>query len=244
MKSILLTRSQEDNFNIIRILEKDNNITLSKNSKNDVFIKSFKYICSPLIKYKNLEINSNVISGYNNIIITSYFASKILVSWFSEQETMKKIFNIWVVGNLSAKLLSDNNFPIVYVAQNVDDLIKKLPKRILTQTIYLSSNEITKNLSKEITRQIIYEVIYARRLNQIEEIKKGLDYVLLYSQNSAKTLNRLLIDNNLLPYLSNTIVITISKNVADNIRFFPKNVIYCVNEKPEQILELLLSHHE
>lgn len=121
MKSILLTRSQEDNFNIIRILEKDNNITLSKNSKNNVFIKNFKYICSPLIKYKNLEISSNVIAGYNNIIITSYFASKILVSWFSEQEKMKKIFNIWVVGNSSAKLLSDNNFSIIYVAQNVDD---------------------------------------------------------------------------------------------------------------------------
>ncbi|XVN42937.1 MAG: hypothetical protein RCG15_01095 [Candidatus Rickettsia vulgarisii] len=242
MKSILLTRSQEDNFNIIRTLENDNNIILSKNSKNNIFIGKFKYICSPLIKYKNLEIDNNIVAGYNNIIITSQFASKILISWFNQQEELKKKFNIWVVGNLSSNLLSNNNFSIVYEAQNINDLIKNIPKEIYRQSIYLSSNEIAKNLPKEITRQIIYEVAYTQELNQIEKIKKGIDYILLYSQNSTKILNKLLSINNLLPYLSNSLVITISKNVADNIRFFPKNVIYCEGGKPEQMLKLLLDN--
>lgn len=242
MKSILLTRSAEDNFNVIQALEQGNSLTSFWDSKNGIVIGKFKYICSPLIKYKNLEINSNVIIGYNNLIITSKFASKILISWFNQKEKLKTRFNIWVVGHSSSNLLTDNNFSVVYAAPNIDDLVKNIPKEIYKQTIYLSSNKITKNLPKAIKRQIIYEAIYANKLDQIEEIKKGLDYILLYSQNSVKILNRLLIDNGLLPYLSNTLVISISKNVADNIRFFPKNVIYCDNGRPDQMLKLLSSN--
>lgn len=95
------------------------------------------------------------------------------------------------------------------------------------------------DLAAEIRREIIYEVEYASDLHQIDEIQKGINYILLYSHNSTNTLIELFTKNNLLPLLKNSIAITISKKVADNIRFFVKNVVYCDDGRPEQILELL-----
>ncbi len=251
MKSVLLTRSPEDNHNII------SNLKLL-----DLTNCYFDYICSPLVEYEDLLVNSTILGGYSNVIITSKFAGKIFASWFNDKESLnitsqnkpniqipqsldfipnigiKK--NIWLVGDSSKLLLLSKNITIKYIAENIADLIKNLPCEIYAETIYLSSNEITQDLPKEINRYIIYQVKYATELYQIEKIKKGIDYILIYSQNSAKALIKLLIKYNLLELLANSLVITISKKVADIIRFFSKNVVYCDNGKPSQMLELLI----
>ena len=232
MKSVLLTRSQADNYDIIRALE-DNDIKCN-----------FNYISSPLVKPKNLRISSNILRDYHNIIVTSKFATKILVTWSAKQSSLvnnpiiKK--NIWVVGNSSKLILEQNNFIIKYVAENVEDLIRNLPQAIYHQTIYLSANEITQELPNQIDRKIIYEITYANKLQKIKELEQGVDYILLYSQNSARTLIELLIQYNLLAILSNCLIITISKKVADIIRSFTKNVVYCYSGKTNQMLELLI----
>lgn len=230
MRSLLLTRNQEDNDNIIRDLE-----------QTGVY---FNYISSPLVEYENLGLDSNILTNYSDIIITSKYAAKILASWFIGEQYSDEYINrknIWLVGNSSKLLLSSKKFLIKYVARNVEELLKNLPREIHDQTIYLSSNEITQDLPMKIDRHIIYQVKYATKLQQIEQITKGVDYILLYSQNTAQTFIELLMKNNLLKILASSMVITISLRVADIVKFFTKNVIYCDNGKPEKMLELLIN---
>lgn len=242
MKSVLLTRSAEDNDDIIRMLESKNFASDKEQLLNQR--PKFKYICSPLIKYRELGFNPAILYDYNNIIITSKVATKLFVSQFNQQPNLQHqnpIKKIWVVGDSSNIILGQHNFTIAYKAQNIQELIENIPPQLYKQSIYLSSNEITQDLPSAIKRQIIYEVQYANTLHHIEEIKKGVDYILLYSQNSAKTLVTLLKQNNLLELFFSTKVITISEKVATIIRFFTKNVIYCNGGQPEEMLTLLTS---
>lgn len=228
MKSVLLTRSLEDNYDIIRELEQD-------------YLKdySFNYICCPLVEYQTLPLNATslntILHDYPNVIITSKFAARILAG---HQNIEKK--NMWIVGNSSKLILEQNNFVAQYVATNIQNLLANIPPEIYNQTIYLSSNEITQDLPQAIKRHIIYQVKYATKLHQIAEIEKGINFILLYSQNSTKTFIELLIKNNLLKSLANSLVITISEKVANIISSFTKNVVYCDNGQPQQMLELLI----
>lgn len=237
MKSVLLTRSAEDNYDIIRMLESKYFALGQAQLLNHR--PKFQYICSPLIKYRELGFNPAILYDYNNIIITSKVATKLFISQFSKHQNSVK--QIWVVGDSSNIILRQHNFTVAYKAQNIQELIENIPTQLYKQSIYLSSNEITQDLPSAIKRQIIYEVQYANTLHHIEEIKKGVDYILLYSQNSAKTLVTLLKQNNLLELFFSTKLITISEKVATIIRFFTKNVIYCNEGKPEEMLILLTS---
>ncbi|WP_341756447.1 MULTISPECIES: uroporphyrinogen-III synthase [unclassified Candidatus Tisiphia] len=224
MKSVLLTRSLEDNYDIIRELERN-------------YECRFNYICCPLVEYQTLPLDATLLHDYPNIIITSKFAAKILAG---HQNLAKK--NMWIVGNSSRIILEQNNLIVQYVASNIQNLLENIPPAIYDQTIYLSSNEITQDLPQAIKRHIIYQVKYATKLQQMAEIEKGINFILLYSQNSTKTFLELLIKNNLLKLLANSLVITISKKVANIISSFSKNVVYCDNGQPQQMLELLIYH--
>ncbi|HJD60307.1 MAG TPA: hypothetical protein LFW20_06695 [Rickettsia endosymbiont of Omalisus fontisbellaquei] len=217
MKSVLLTRNIEEN-----------NETIKEISKNNL---DLRYIHCPLIKYKTLDFNINILDNYLNVIITSKYAASILADYDLIQD-------IWVVGNKSKQLLGKK---VAYVAKNVEDLIKHFPPDLYEQTIYLSSNEITKDLPDKIARHIIYNVEYLNELplSIIKEFKSNIDFVLLYSQNSATTLVRLLLQNNLLEYLQDSLVIAISLKVANIVRPFIKNVIYCDDQNPNDIIKLL-----
>ena len=69
--------------------------------------------------------------------------------------------------------------------------------------------------------------------------KMSIDFILLYSQNSAKTFLRLLLQNNLLEYLQDSLVVAISLKVANIVRPFIKNVVYCDDQNPNDIIKLL-----
>jgi uroporphyrinogen-III synthase len=107
--------------------------------------------------------------------------------------------------------------------------------------IYLSGNKITKNMPKGITRHIIYKVNYKSSLShaEIEQARQGLDYILLYSQNCAKILLELLRKYGLLESLKSTKIIAISQKVANIVRLYFKNIIYCVDDNYDQMLEIL-----
>ena len=115
-----------------------------------------------------------------------------------------------------------------------------MPSKLYGDSIYLSSNKIAQDLPSAIKREIIYQVKYKEYIPEIEKIKKGVDYILLYSQNCASTLLHLLIENNLVSLLLHATIIAISAKVADIVRPFAKNMFYCNSNKPEQMLELLM----
>ncbi|MEY4463755.1 MAG: hypothetical protein RLZZ81_726 [Pseudomonadota bacterium] len=248
MKSVLLTRNIEENNETIKEISKYN--------------LDLRYIYCPLIKYKTLDFNINILDNYSNIIITSKYAASILAGHNLKQD-------IWVVGNKSKQLLGKK---VAYAAKNVEDLIKYFPSDLYEQAIYLSSNEITKDLPNKIARHIIYNVEYLNELplSIIKEFKSNIDFILLYSQNSAKTLVKLLLQNNLLEYTADTskarsqisgepaeriidvpnlevskvylqdsLVVAISLKVANIVRPFIKNVVYCDDQNPNDIIKLL-----
>ncbi|ABV73423.1 hypothetical protein A1E_02390 [Rickettsia canadensis str. McKiel] len=220
MKSVLLTRSLEENRKIIKEMSKSN--------------LDLHYIHCPLIKYKILDFNVNILANYSNIIITSKYAAIIITKHYINQ-------NIWVVGNTSKKLLENKGLKVTYTAKNLEDLIEHFPPKLYEQTIYLSSNEITKDLPNEIARHIIYSVEYLNELpvSIIKEFEKNIDFILCYSQNSAKTLVKLLLQNNLLQYVQESLVVAISLKVANIVRPFTKNVVYCDDQNPNDIIKLL-----
>ncbi|ABV75046.1 hypothetical protein A1C_03865 [Rickettsia akari str. Hartford] len=220
MKSVLLTRNIEEN-----------NKTIKKISKYNL---DLRYIHCPLIKYATLDFNIYSLDNYSNIIITSKYSANILVGYNLKQD-------IWVVGSKSKRLLGKK---VIYTAKNVADLIKHFPPDLYEQTIYLSSNEITKDLPNKIARHIIYNVEYLNELpiSIIKELEKNIDFILLYSQNSAKTFIRLLLQNNLLTYLQDSLVVAISLKVANIVRPFIKNVVYCDDRNPNDIIKLLFEN--
>ena len=216
MKSVLLTRNIEENNETIKEISKYN--------------LDLRYIHCPLIKYKTLDFNIDILDNYSNIIITSKYAANILAGHNLKQD-------VWVVGSKSKRLLGKK---VIYTAKNVEDLIKHFPPDLYEQTIYLSSNEITKDLSNKIARHIIYNVEYLNELPLIiKEFKSNIDFILLYSQNSAKTFVRLLLQNNLLEYLQDSLVVAISLKVANIVRPFIKNVVYCDDQNPNDVIKLL-----
>lgn len=225
MKSVLLTRSVEDNHRIIQQIKK----------------YDFNYIHCPLIEYKKLNISPKILIGYSNIIITSKYAAKILKSW--QPAIVNLDFDIWVVGEISKNILENiPSFKIIKSAKNIDDLISHFPTNQYKQTIYLSSNEITHELPPQITKQIIYQVRYLDILPKFKDLNQPIDYILLYSQNTAKTLVKLLLKNNSSISIQNSIVVAISLKVANIIRPFVKNVVYCEKENQNSVINLLLDN--
>ena len=269
MKSILLTRSFEGNRETIEEISRLN--------------LNFNYIHCPLIKYKTLDFDTDILKDYSNIIITSKYVANILANYDLKHD-------IWVVGTKSKQLLNNKNLKVAYTANNVQDLIKHFPAYLYEQAIYLSSNEITRNLPAKIKRHIIYNVEYLDEMPssitkefknnfrlfsklpykqgfekdakcrttayidiiedlsaestyklplEVEIRKRSIDFILLYSQNSAKTLVKLLLQNNLLEYLQDSLVVAISLEVANIVRSFIKNVIYCDDQNPTNIIKLL-----
>ncbi|MCC8370382.1 MAG: uroporphyrinogen-III synthase [Rickettsia endosymbiont of Stiretrus anchorago] len=240
MKSVLLTRSWEANLETTQEIG-----------------KYFHYINCPVIKYKTLDFNANILKNYSNIIITSKYAAIIINNLScrdlitassnkldSVDKSLDYKHNIWVVGDKSREILINKGFKIAYAGKNVDDLMQHFPADLYEQTIYLSSNEITKDLPDKIKRYIIYNVEYLNELplSVVKELKNSVDFILLYSQNSAKTLLKLLSENNLLEYLQNSLVVAISLKVANIVRPFLKNVVYCDDQNPNDLIKLLFEN--
>lgn len=220
MKSVLLTRSWEANLETTQEIG-----------------KYFHYVNCPIIKYRTLDFDTNILKNYSNIIVTSKYAAIIIAK-------CELNHNIWVVGDKSREILINKGFKIAYAGKNVDDLMQHFPDDLYEQAIYLSSNEITKDLPDKIKRYIVYNVEYLNELplSVVKELKNSVDFILLYSQNSAKTLLKLLSENNLLEYLQNSLVIAISLKVANIVRPFFKNVVYCDDQNPNDLIKLLFEN--
>ncbi len=206
-KKILLTRSLDDN----KILQ---NILASK---------KWDCINFPLFKSVNLFKEVIVPKKYSDIIITSKRAAKLLI------ENNGQTKNAWVVGKISSDILKAKNYNIKYMAKSAIELKTNLPSKIYDRLIYFSGNIITIEMPSPIDKIIVYEIKYKEKLteNDINILTKGVEYVLLYSENCAKTLLTLIIKKNLLKSLEHATFIVISSKVAAVMSEYFKNVIIC-----------------
>ena len=93
MKSILLTRSLEANQETIEEINR--------------YGLNFRYIECPLINYKSLDFDADILKNYSNIIITSKYAATIIA-----KHELKH--NIWVVGDKSKKLLINITHTVIF----------------------------------------------------------------------------------------------------------------------------------
>lgn len=213
MKNILLTRSE------------DNQLLQQK-------LRAKGFVCHqiPLITYINLLDRDDVTgvllrANYSNIIITSKYAAKLICDAKNIGNIDEKYF--WVVGQASANILGNNGYNIKETASTARQLIEKLPSDILSDMLYLSGDHITTDMPEPVRRLIIYKVQYKNNLSsdEIEMIKNGMNYVTLYSENSAKTLYTLLSRNNLLKYMEDSVLVAISEKVANIMSGCCKDII-------------------
>lgn len=229
MKSVWLTRSFIDNLELEQQLKSYN----------------FRLINQPLITYVDDKkaLDQNIVSKYKNIIITSKRAAEI-ISCNSLVYKNSEV-SAWVVGNSAAQILQEAGLNIQFIALNVEQLIINLPKSIYSEMIYLSSNMITKALPKKIRRLIIYKVKYNTKLskNEVDTFAQGVDYILLYSKNCAKTLIQV-INKYQLHKLKNSTLITLSLKIAKELYSYFNNVLYCDEERQNTIIKLLIMNEK
>lgn len=215
-KSILLTRTKSSNLIL----------------KEKLVPHGFDLVECSLIKHKLSPFDEEAFDKYSNIVITSNFAASNLPNSNGSKY-------VWVVGVDSEKILKNKDYKTKFCAPDAIILEKELLKNNHTKAIYLSGNNITVEMPSNIKRVVFYETDYKKSLSQLEiqRIKLGIGYILLYSENCAKTLLQLLLENNLLKYLGSTTIVTISSKVGRIVEGYFKNIKNCISGK--QIIEFL-----
>ena len=215
-KSILLTRAKSANLIL----------------KEKLMPRGFDLVECSLIKHKLLPFDEKVFNSYSDIVITSNFAASNLPNSNGSKY-------VWVVGENSEKILKDKGYNIKFCAPDAITLEKELLKNNHIKAIYLSGNNITIEMPPNIKRVVFYNTEYKKSLSQLEiqRIKHGIDYILLYSENCAKTLLQLLLENDLLKYLENTTIVAISFKVGRVVDDYFKNIKNCTGSY--QIIEFL-----
>jgi uroporphyrinogen-III synthase len=221
MKTVLLTRSEADNKVLKSALE------------------PLGFICHEcsLIEYQDISFDYSDLNRYTDIIITSKHAANLL----PHLTYGKKIFAS-VVGEISAGILKEKGYIIRQIADSANDLKNQIPAGLYHQMVYLSANIISTPMPGKIDRRILYNVIYRDSLptNINARLQKGIDFIPLYSENCAKTLIKLLLENNLLKYLENTVVIGISSKVEQVIKPYVSHRIAC--KTPSEMIQILKTY--
>lgn len=224
-EKILLTRAKEDNQALQEILS----------------FKGYIPVECNLISHVHLPFDPSILDDFTDIIITSKRAAVLLPDAACGKNGGSK--NIWVVGDRSAEVLRQKNYSIKYVALSAKDLKRVLPVRLYSSMVYLASNRISTKMPNEIKTVEVYKVRYKKTLSteELQLLKNDIKYILLYSENCAKTLINLIIKNNLWKYLENSVVITISSKVQKLVKDYFKTTISATSpaDMSTQILKLL-----
>jgi uroporphyrinogen-III synthase len=221
MKRILLTRSEEENRKLASKLD------------------NFEVISSPMIYYKDLPVDWQEFKRFSHLIITSKYAARLVSKHYPHK------VSAYVVGEESANILNQNsNVTLGDVFDNIGDLMNRdsygqpgFP-RDNGRILYLSGNHITLEIPN-VTRKEIYYTEYAASLNpQISEAP--IDYVLIYSKNSADNLIKLLGNHNLLQNIQNSVSISLSENLAILLQNYVFDSLYPEKPIADDMIKLLL----
>lgn len=207
MKSVLLTRAKEFNNEL----------------KDSLQQFDYELLECDLIEYELQTLNLSEFLRYDHLLVTSFFAASRL------PDAPRSGMSVWTVGARSAKLLASKGYRVGFYAESAEILKKDIPEFIFADMLYLSSDHITVNMPPAIDRKIFYRVKYRENLSdqQIARYKQGLNYILLYSENCAKTLIKLFLENDLMNYLENTTCLVISSKVENIVRPHFANIEIC-----------------
>lgn len=179
-------------------------------------------ISIPIISYQNISVDFRRFSRHNTLIVTSNYAANLI--------STKWLFPVdcYVVGTASANLLARNpHIKIAGIFDNVTALEEKLQYDSSRPSLYLRGNIVTHALSSLAKEKILYHTIYKSFFSADEyaSLAQGIDYVVLYSEQSAKRLILLLKREGLLHILHKSVVIVISKKVARAIPYSQELII-------------------
>lgn len=214
-KSILLTRA------------KSANLTL----KEKLAPYGFDLFECSLIEHKLLQFNAEILNEYSNIVITSSFAANNLPN--------NNGIYAWVVGENTKSILENKGYKIKFCVPDAITLKKELQKNTYIKAIYLSGDNIALEMPSNVSRAVFYNTFYKDSFShfEIQRLSQGVGYILLYSENCAKTLLQLLLENGLLKYLESSTIVAISSKVAKVVESYFKNIKNCNGSN--QIIEFL-----
>ncbi|ADE30005.1 palindromic element RPE1 domain-containing protein [Rickettsia prowazekii] len=263
MKSVLLTRNIQENNETIQEINKYN-LDLRYIHCSLIKYKTLDFNINILNNYSNIIITSkyaaHILADYNlkqDIWVVGNKTKQLLGK--------KVIYTANNIADLIQHFPTDLYKHTIYLSSNeiTQDLPNKIARHIIYNVEYLNELPISiiqefeniRYFSKPAYRNafkantIRATTAYKKVFNdpslgstyplEVPLGKMSIDFILLYSQNSAKTLVRLLLQNNLLQYLQDSLVIAISLKVANIVRPFIKNVVYCDNQSPHDIIKLL-----
>ncbi|MCP5369330.1 MAG: uroporphyrinogen-III synthase [Rickettsiaceae bacterium] len=213
--SVLLTRSIEENAKIKEIL-KDSPIQI---------------IECPLIHYQLSSVDWDRLKLYDYVIVTSKFLAKC----FPVNNNLN--LKIFVVGKVSASILQEKGYKIELCTENASQIKNYLNQQETLRAkniIYFCGNYISTIMPNFVEQYEAYKVSYQHDLtaDQIASFKMPIAYIMIYSENCAKTLLRIIVKYNLQGYLNNTIIISISDKVDKILNpLCTKIVIRSTNEQ-------------
>lgn len=195
--SILLTRSIDENAK-------------TKEALRGMPLEIFE---CPLISYELLSVDWGRLKLCDYVIVTS----KFLAQHFPINADFRP--KILVVGEVSAAILEAKNYIIELCGENAEQIKNYLEAKEIFRTskiIYFCGTYISTPMPNFVEQYEVYKVDYMQDLTpaQITSFQTPLSYIMLYSENSAKTLLKLIVKYNLQSYLNDTIIISISDKVS------------------------------
>lgn len=195
--SILLTRSIEENAK----------------TKEAFQGLSLEISECPLISYQLLSVDWTRLNSCDYVIVTS----KFLAQYFPFNIYSK--LKLLVVGEVSASILEQKKYIIELRAENAEQIKTYLETQDVfsaAQIIYFCGDNISTLMPNFVEQYEVYKVKYKQELTykEIASFRARFAYIMLYSENSAKTLLQLIVKYNLQSYLNSTIIICISDKVS------------------------------
>ena len=179
--------------------------------------KNITFTHDPIISLKvnqNIDTLSKSIRAYDTLIITSQFAAKK----FNSISNKSKVFDIFVVGEKSASILNKSNQNILYISENINDLVKYIHESFNKKAIHLCS---TKSNNRLLPKNIDIFKFYSPIENanfQINNDNFDKNSILVFGSPSAVDVwFKKSID------ISDSSIAAIGKTTAQQIKYYTTN---------------------
>ena len=199
----------------------------------------------PVIKISKKKFNVVNYSDYSGIIFTSANAVEFL-----DTKYINKNIHCFCVGAATENKALKKGFQNVYAAEgNVENLkeiiIRNFNKKI-GKLLYVSGETISLNLHKQLTNEdytveriINYTVDHVDEIDQnfIEKLKITMpDIIYVYSQNSAKSLLKIIKKYELVDYWMNTNLMCLGEKTSSVLNEIKWKKIFLFNPGEEEYL--------
>jgi len=181
-----------------------------------------------LSKISNINID-RVLNSKKTVLISSQRAAKIFIEKYSSRPNIP----ILVIGNSSYQKLKtagfsnflykakDSNQLLRYLTKNLTQLEKKYGNKLVYMTGSVLNQKFIINLNAigyEVEKTIVYKTIFKSSFNNstVQLLKnKKINVCLIYSQQNAERLCKLILNQNLFHKCKNLLILTLSKNISN-----------------------------